>query len=138
MEDLRINNKLQRVFVLKRSEESVVYIPVKALTRVDYDRLVGIEKKGGEMLAQMRKETLDNGRNALALYDRVIQVLRLKDDKTGTRLPKPDEPQASIQPQNDSTATTPPPAQTQGETNTDPSPKKRGRGRPPKNSNSSE
>jgi len=137
MEDLRINKRLQRVFVLKRSEDSVVYIPVKALTRVDYDRLVAIEKKGGEMLAQMRKETLDNGRNALALYDHIIQVVRLNDEKTGTRLPKPDEPQAAMPEQTDNSVT-PPPAQTTGETKTQETPKKRGRGRPPKNATTSE
>ena len=91
MEDIRINNKLQRVFVLKKTDESVVYIALKSLTRVDYDRLLEIEAKGGEMLTQMRKEKLDNGRNALALYDDVIQVARLTGDKQAVRMNKPGE-----------------------------------------------
>ena len=136
MEDMRISGKLQRVFVLKKSDESVVYIPVKALTRVDYERLLNVEKKGGEMLAQMRKETLDNGRNALALYDHIIQVAKLKDTNVGERLPKPDEPQPAVSTQTDNSVA-PPPAQTQGET-TQEAPKKRGRGRPPKNATASE
>lgn len=93
MEDIRVDNKLQRVFVLRKTDESIVYIPLNSLTYVDYKRLLDIEAQGGEMLTQMRKETFDNGRNALALYDNVIEVVRLADKKKGlgTRVLKPGE-----------------------------------------------
>lgn len=89
MEKIRINGKMENVFVLKDSEEAMVYIPLSALQKVDYDRLVKMEEAGGEMLATLRKTKLDNGRNALAMYDDIIQVIRKYPTKN-VRVPKPD------------------------------------------------
>ncbi len=94
MRTLRIDGKMQMVFVLKETDESIVYITVKSLSRVDYERLLDIEKQGGEMLAEMRKTKLANGRNALALYDNLIQVMKFSGNGQGVRIRKPDEPQA--------------------------------------------
>ena len=93
MKDIKIDGKKQRVFILKEENNRAVYIPLNALNRVDYDRLVMVEKDAGEgkMLEYMKKMTLDNGRNALALYDDVIQVVTLSEEDTGKRLTKPDE-----------------------------------------------
>lgn len=77
MKDIRINGKLNRVFVLKETDSRIVHIPVKSLHRVDYDRLRDIESKTpskADMLDTMRKTELDNGRNALVQYDKHIQV----------------------------------------------------------------
>lgn len=92
MKDIRVDGRLQRVFILKETESHYVYITLKHLSRVDYNRLREIEEKGGEMLNEMRKTKLDNGRNALALYDSIIQVSK----KTGpnnaaVRVRKPHE-----------------------------------------------
>lgn len=92
MEDIRVDGKLQRVFVLRKTDESIVYIPLNSLTYVDYKRLLDVEAQGGEMLTQMRKVEFDNGRNALALYDNVIEVVRLSGKKNeGNRVLKPGE-----------------------------------------------
>lgn len=94
MRDFTIDGKLQRVFVLAESSERVVYIPVKALSETDYLRLIDIEKANPkDMLSQMEKTTLDNGRNSLAVYDSLIQVLVKdgKSEKAGKRLSKPEE-----------------------------------------------
>lgn len=93
MKDIRIDGRLARVFILKEDANSLVYIPVKALFRVDYDRLTEIEERGGEMLKEMQRTTLDNGINALKQYDKIIQVLKYSssDKKVGTRYPKPEE-----------------------------------------------
>jgi len=98
MKDIRINGRNQRVFVLKETDERVVYIPVKALHHVDYIRLKDIEAKGGIMLDRMSETTLDNGRNALVQYDDLIQVLVKTGKNTGERLLKPDEaiPEAPV------------------------------------------
>jgi hypothetical protein len=96
MKDFKIDGVLQRVFVLAESDQRVVYIPVKALSRVDYTRLIDIESKNpSAMLETMKKTTLDNGKNALVLYENLLQVL-VKDGaatnvKTGHRLRKPVE-----------------------------------------------
>lgn len=98
MKDIRINGRNQRVFVLKETDERVVYIPVKALHHVDYIRLKDIEAKGGIMLDRMSETTLDNGRNALVQYDDLIQVLVKTGKNTGERLLKPSEaiPEAPV------------------------------------------
>lgn len=98
MKDIRVDGIFQRVFVLSEAQGDngktrIVYIPIKALHRTDYDRLLLIEKTAGRrpMLEEMKKTTLDNGKNALALYDSLIQVVEMNDNIRGTRLQKPDE-----------------------------------------------
>lgn len=93
MKDVRIDNILQRVFVLKETEDSLVYIPVKSLFKYDYDVLCKMERDGGELLKVMSRTTLDNGRNALIQYDNIIQVMRYTDKgkRVGTRVKKPAE-----------------------------------------------
>lgn len=100
MKDVRINNRINRVFVLKETDERLVYIPIKSLHRVDYERLRKIEAEAGEgnMLDAMVNLNADNGLNSLVMYDSLIQVLVKTTDKGGDRLLKPGEksPQVTI------------------------------------------
>lgn len=90
--DIRIDGKLARVFVLAENNERIVYIPIKALNRVHYDQLTDISNANPtNMLEEMRKTKLSNGRNALTVFDAITQVLIKETDKEGSRLPKPDE-----------------------------------------------
>lgn len=91
--DIRVDGKLQRVFVLTESKDRIVYIPLKNLTKIHYDQLTKIsEANPNNMLEEMRKSTLSNGRNALVMFESVIQVFeKVESDKEGTRLPKPEE-----------------------------------------------
>jgi hypothetical protein len=98
MKDIRVNGKNIRVFVLKETSDRIVYIPLKTLHRVDYDRLLDIEsvaaKQSTAMLDLMSTYKLDNGRNALVQYDKIIQVLKkivTASGIVGERLPKPEE-----------------------------------------------
>lgn len=92
MKDIRVDGRLQRVFVLKENDDALVYIPLTSLFRIDYERLLDIEAQGGEMLKVMQRTVLDNGINALAQYDKVIQVMKYgSSKKEGTRRRKPDE-----------------------------------------------
>lgn len=80
MRVIKVNGKAEQVFVLKETEEKILYIPIKYLHRVDYDRLIEIEKSGPkEMLEAMKKTKLSNGRNALVQYDNYIQVISRKE-----------------------------------------------------------
>jgi len=100
MRDVKINGKTQRVFVLAEGEDRLVYIPVKTLHRVDYTRLVDMEnvsKKTKRSMLEVMKETkLDNGRNALVVYDNIIQVMIENEENKGVRIPKKNEPEAVI------------------------------------------
>lgn len=95
MKDIRIDGKFQRVFVLKEEKDRIVYIPIKALHRVDYDRLVEIENKAknkNDLLDNLKETTLSNGRNALVQFDSIIQVANVDPQKpVGSRLKKPNE-----------------------------------------------
>lgn len=93
MKVLKIDGRAAKVFVLKETEDSLVYIPVKSLALVDYERLLKMEDSGGELLKTMAKETLSNGRNALVQYDNIIQVARYTDveQTRGIRVRRPTE-----------------------------------------------
>lgn len=91
MKTLRIDGRLQKVFVLRETDDRVVYIPVKACFLVDYKKLLELEKRGGDILKHLSNETLSNGRNALVTYDHLIEVMRKGAEEDGSRLKKPDE-----------------------------------------------
>jgi hypothetical protein len=125
MKDIRINGKMNRVFVLKETEDRIIHIPVKSLHRVDYGRLRDIESKTpakADMLDAMRKTELDNGRNALVQYDLHIQVYQKKV--------KNDLSKNSSEPEDQLTTE----AADQTE-QPEEKPKPKRRGRPPKNAN---
>lgn len=99
MKDIRINGRMARVFVLKETKDRLVYIPLKNIHRVDYDRLLDIEaaatRANSDMLDVMSNYKLDNGRNALLQYDAIIQVMQKTTSigkiDVGERLQKPEE-----------------------------------------------
>lgn len=93
MKVLKIDGRTAKVFVLKETEDSIVYIPVKSLFRVDYEILNDLESRGGELLKTLANEKLPNGRNGLVQYDNLIQVARYSDDtkQLSHRVRRPDE-----------------------------------------------
>jgi len=93
VKDIRIDGRMQRVFILKETETRVVYIPVKSLHRVDYERLKDLESRAdaGKLLELMQKTTLGNGMNALVQFDNLIQVADLSGANVGSRIRKPSE-----------------------------------------------
>lgn len=94
MEVIKIDNRTKKVFVLDRSDDRIVYIPVKSCHRIDYDRLVKAEKEKPDntpLLSYLRKIKFDNGRNALDVLDKIIQVANVSSSDSASRLPKPDE-----------------------------------------------
>ena len=64
-----------KVVVLNETDKAVVYIPLKAMTRVDYNRLQEIYDNAElDLLTTLRDHKLDNGRNALVVYKNIIEV----------------------------------------------------------------
>lgn len=97
MKDIRIDGRLQRVFVLKETTERIVYIPLKTLHRIDYEALKDVsEKFGKDMMEGLKKTKLANGRNALAQYDSIIQVSVKKGDDS-ERMRKPEEALVAVE-----------------------------------------
>lgn len=84
-----IQTQKKRVFVLREDENAIVYIPVKALMRVDYERIVDIAKKAdSDLLTAMRETRLDNGMNALVLYEKSISVKKKVQEPTPAPAPE--------------------------------------------------
>lgn len=99
MKDLRINSRMQRVWVLRETDERLLYIPVKSMHRVDYNWFAENDKRvpqGSDFLNIMAKSKLKNGQNALKQYDSIIQVVTKSSDATGTRIPKPEEAEQAL------------------------------------------
>ena len=89
-QDIKIDGRMQRVFVLTENDERICYIPLKSLHRVDYEQLTDISNKyKSRMMEGMAETTLQNGRNALRQYDKIIQVAN--KGEAPTRLKKPEE-----------------------------------------------
>lgn len=113
-----VQTQKKRVFVLREDEKSIVYIPVKALMRVDYERIVDIAKKAdGDLLTALRDTRLENGMNALVLYENSISV-KTKETKPAPELQQTQETHS-----------------TEAQAETEPQPKRRGRKPGPKPKN---
>lgn len=107
MKDFNIDGKVQRVFVLTESESRVVYIPLKDLHRVDYERLLAFDKEEGELMKVLARSVLDNGMNALTQFESLLQIMDVTANGQGTRVRKPVELQgiATVQSAKDPNAT---------------------------------
>jgi hypothetical protein len=93
MKTIRIDNKLQRVFVLRENKNRMIYIPVKSLHRVDYERMKEIEAKktSDDLLTVMGDVKLSNGINALVQFDNLICVAVIDENSEGHKILKPGE-----------------------------------------------
>ena len=101
-------------FVLSKGDVNHIVIPVDALAPIDYQRIKAMESKGGHLMQIMRDTTVDNGRNALELYDSIIEYVPNPDAKKEVK-----EKEVLVEKTTKSTEQTS-------------EPKKRGRGRPKK------
>jgi len=98
MKDLRIDGRMQRVFVLLDAKDRIVYIPLKSLHRVDYEVLKeASEKHGDRLMDALKKTKLKNGRNALAQYESIIQVSVKNGKDEAERIQKPSEALVKIE-----------------------------------------
>lgn len=90
LKDIRIKTlngeRLTKVIILKETEKGIVYIPLNAISRVDYNRLTELyyrTKDKMDLLEALREERLDNGRNGLVVYKDVIKNKTYKTDGNG-------------------------------------------------------
>lgn len=89
----KIDGRMQEVFVLRQSDTRIVYVPVKSMHRVDYERFKEMstaKPPRADLLEYMSKTKLKNGVNALVQYDNLIHVANINKDG-GTRIKKTEE-----------------------------------------------
>lgn len=93
LQRFKIDNRMHEVFVLKKTDTRIVYVPVKSLHRIDYERFKEMSMKkppNGDLLDYMSKTKLNNGVNALVQYDNLIHVANVHNN-VGTRVKKTEE-----------------------------------------------
>jgi DNA-binding protein H-NS len=89
----KIDGRMQEVFVLRQTENRIVYVPVKSMHRVDYERFKEMSAQKPprvDLLDYMAKYKLKNGVNALVQYDKIIHVANVHNE-IGTRVKKTEE-----------------------------------------------
>lgn len=79
MVEVEYNSKRILSFLIKRGDKNLIVIPIEGLLPVDYRRLSDIEAQGGEMMRVMRDTILDNGKNALAMYEPLFKIVAIKE-----------------------------------------------------------
>jgi hypothetical protein len=79
MVEVEYNGKKVLSFLVRRGDVNLIIIPIDGLLPVDYRRLSNLEAQGGEMMRVMRDTTLDNGKNALAMYEPLFKIVPIKE-----------------------------------------------------------
>ena len=72
MKQYKIGGKERICFVITKGEVADVVVPYDNLAPVDQRRVAALESKGGELMMAMREEVLDNGVNALVMFQDVF------------------------------------------------------------------
>ena len=78
MIEVEIDGLKRYCFLVKRGEVNNIVIPLDALLHVDYKRLQEMEAQGGELMKALRDTKLDNGLNALMVYQHLFKVVPVK------------------------------------------------------------
>ncbi|WGH49524.1 hypothetical protein [Alishewanella phage vB_AspM_Slicko01] len=94
----KIDGRMQEVFVLRETTARIVFVPIKSMHRVDYERfkeMLKAKPPRADLLDYMTKYRLKNGLNALIQYDNLIQVANIHNN-VGTRIKKTDEITADL------------------------------------------
>lgn len=81
MVEVEYNGKRVLSFLVKRGDKNLIVIPIDGLLPVDYKRLSQLEAQGGELMRVMRDTILDNGKNALAMYEPLFKIVAIKEKK---------------------------------------------------------
>lgn len=72
LKEFFVKNENQLCFIVAEGEVNDIVLPIKYLAPIDYQRLIGMEEKGGELMKVMRDTTLENGKNALIQFQQLL------------------------------------------------------------------
>ena len=79
MVEVEYNGKKVLSFLVRRGDKNLIIIPIDGLLPIDYRRLSNLEAQGGEMMRVMRDTILENGKNALAMYEPLFKIVPIKE-----------------------------------------------------------
>jgi hypothetical protein len=72
MKEFMIKGKKKLCFVLKEGELNDIVVTYDSLAPIDLKRFYEMEGQGGDLMRVMRDTTLDNGVNALNMYEDLL------------------------------------------------------------------
>ncbi len=72
MKEFVIKGKTKLCFLLKEGELNDIVVTYDSLAPIDLKRFFEMEKQGGDLMRVMRDTTLDNGVNALKMYEDLL------------------------------------------------------------------
>jgi hypothetical protein len=72
MKEFVIKGKTKLCFVLKEGELNDIVVTYDSLAPIDLKRFYEMESQGGDLMRVMRDTTLDNGVNALKMYEDLL------------------------------------------------------------------
>ena len=75
MKNVKINGKDRLAFIVKDGAAATIVIPIDILAPIDYQRLIVLEAKGGELMRAMKDENMGNGMNCLTQYQSLLIVV---------------------------------------------------------------
>lgn len=78
MIEVEIEGKRKLCFLIRKGEKNYIVIPIDGMLSIDYKRISDMESQGGDLMRVMRDTTLDNGKNALSLYQDTFKVVPIK------------------------------------------------------------
>lgn len=78
MKEFDIKGKRKLCFVVKSGALNDIVVPYESLATIDLKRFMDMEKQGGDLMRVMRDTTLDNGVNALIMYEGLLQTVPVK------------------------------------------------------------
>lgn len=93
IKDIRVKTlngvRLTKVLVLRETDKGIVYIPLNGIDRQDYDRFLDIGSRAdGDLLEALRDERLNNGRNALVVYQDILRHQAYEQETTQSITPE--------------------------------------------------
>lgn len=75
MIEMTLNGERKLVFVVNDGEAAMVVLPIEKLSKVDLKRIYAMDQKQEKLLDVMRETVLDNGANALGMYNGLFEVV---------------------------------------------------------------
>ena len=75
MKEFVIKGKRKLCFVVKHGALNDIVVTYESLANIDLKRFMDMEKQGGDLMRVMRDTTLDNGVNALIMYEGLLQTV---------------------------------------------------------------
>ena len=81
MIEVMINGKKEFCYLVRGGEVNNIVVPLNALSPLDQKRFAEMDSSGSDLMTTMRDTKLDNGTNALVLYQELFVTVPVNKPK---------------------------------------------------------